>query len=112
MAEPERIDSILARVTSRMGISARLEREKAVVLWEEAVGASIARRAEAVSIKGGVLVVLVENSTWLQELALVKESIIAKLNTLVGKPVVEDIIYRIGRPSAGEDEERSDGGQA
>lgn len=111
MVEPERIDSILARMTSRMGISARLEREKAVVLWEEAVGATIARRAGAVSIRGGLLFVVVENSTWLQELALMKESIIAKLNALVGKPVVEDIIYRIGRPGAGEDEERSNGGQ-
>jgi len=106
VAEPERIASILERLTARMGITSRLENEKAVVLWEEAVGETIARRAGAVSSKGGKLYVVVENSAWLQELALMKEGIIEKINSLAGKPVVEDIIFRIGAPS----KEKSNGG--
>jgi predicted nucleic acid-binding Zn ribbon protein len=106
VAEPERAGNILDRLVARMGITARLQREKAVVSWEEAVGAKIARRAEAVSITGGRRVVVVENSTWLQELALMKEGIIEKINSLVGKPVVEDIIFRIGTPGGEKGKEK------
>jgi predicted nucleic acid-binding Zn ribbon protein len=106
MAEPERVGSILDRLAARMGITSRLENEKAVVLWEEVVGKTTARRAEAVSIKGGKLVVLVESSAWLQQLALLKEGIIAKINSRIGKPVVEDIVFRIGEIG----KEKSNGG--
>jgi len=106
MAEPERVGSILDRLAARMGITSRLEKEKAVILWEEVVGKNTARRAEAVSIKGGKLVVIVESSAWLQQLALLKEGIIAKINTRIGRPLVEDIIFRIGEIG----KEKSNGG--
>jgi predicted nucleic acid-binding Zn ribbon protein len=98
VAEPEKIGSILDRLAARMGITSRLEKEKAVILWEEVVGVNIARRAQAVSIKGGNLFVVVANSAWLQELALMKEGIIEKINLLLGKSVVEDVIFRVGDP--------------
>ena len=98
MAQPEKADKILDRLTNRMGIAARLEKEKAVVLWEEAVGKNIARRARAVSVRNETLFVKVQNSVWLQELALLKEGIIEKINSLVGKQTIKDIVFRIGDP--------------
>jgi len=98
LAEIERAGEILNRLTQKMGIAARLEQEKAVVLWGEAVGKSVARRARATSIRGGILFVVVENSMWLQELAMLKEGIIGKLNALVGTDVVRDIVFKIGNP--------------
>ncbi len=98
MGEIEKAGEILDRLTQKMGIAARLEQEKAVVLWGEAVGGSVARRARAVSIRGGMLFVIVENSMWLQELALLKEGIIGKLNSLIGAEVVKDIVFKIGDP--------------
>ena len=41
---------------------------------------------------------MVQNSDWLQELSLLKEGIIEKVNSLVGKDVVKDIVFRIGNP--------------
>jgi predicted nucleic acid-binding Zn ribbon protein len=98
MAQPEKAEKILERLTARMGIAARLEREKAVVVWEEAVGKNIARRAKAVSLRNDILFVHVQNSVWLQELSLLKEGIIEKINALVGKDVVRDIVFRVGDP--------------
>jgi predicted nucleic acid-binding Zn ribbon protein len=106
MREPEKAGKILERLTARMGIAARLEREKAVVLWEEAVGKNIARRAQAVSVRNGILFVVVQNSAWLQELSLLKEGIIEKVNSAVGADVVKDIVFRIGNPA----KENTDGG--
>ena len=98
MAQPEKAAKILARLTNRMGIASRLETEKAVVLWEEAVGKNIARRARAVSVRNEILFVTVQNSVWLQELVLLKEGIIEKINSLIGKQVIKDIVFRIGDP--------------
>ena len=96
MAQPEKAGNILDRLTDRMGITARLDKEKAVALWGEAVGEGIARRAKATSVRDDILFVSVQNSVWLQELALLKESIIAKINSLVGKQVIKDIVFRVG----------------
>jgi predicted nucleic acid-binding Zn ribbon protein len=98
MAKPEKAGDILNRLTDRMGIAARLEKEKAVVLWGEAVGEGIARRSKATSVRGNTLFVMVQNSMWLQELALLKEGIIAKINSLAGGDVVNDIVFRVGDP--------------
>ncbi|MFH1313296.1 MAG: DUF721 domain-containing protein [Candidatus Eisenbacteria bacterium] len=106
MKQPEKAGKILERLTARMGIAARLEREKAVVLWEEAVGKNIARRAQAVSVRNEILFVVVQNSAWLQELSLLKEGIIEKVNSAVGTDVVKDIVFRIGNAA----KENTDGG--
>jgi predicted nucleic acid-binding Zn ribbon protein len=98
MAKPEKAGDILGRLTRRMGIAARLENEKAVVLWGEAVGQGIARKAKATSVRDNILFVTVQNSMWLQELALLKESIIAKINSQVGRDVIGDIVFRVGDP--------------
>lgn len=82
-----------------MGINARIEQEKALVYWKEAVGETIARRAKARSFKNGIVFVVVQDSVWMQELSLLKESIISKLNLLVGTPIVKDLVFRVGRIS-------------
>lgn len=107
MAKPEKADIILKRLTSRMGIDTRLEMEKAVVLWEEVVGAKVARRAKAEAVRGGILFVRVANSTWMQELSLLKEGIIEKLNALMEGGIVKDIVFRVGMAN----KEKVDGGE-
>jgi predicted nucleic acid-binding Zn ribbon protein len=99
MGKPEKAGDILGRLTERMGIAARLDKEKAVVLWGEAVGQGIARKSRATSVRDGILFVTVQNSMWLQELALLKEGIIAKINSLVGRDVIKDIVFRVGDPN-------------
>jgi predicted nucleic acid-binding Zn ribbon protein len=108
MAQPEVAASILERLAGRMGIANRLESEKAVVLWERAVGENIARRARAMDIRSGILFVAVDNSVWLQELSLMKEVVIERVNSLVGRDVVEDIVFKVGRV----EKEKPDGDQA
>ncbi len=96
MGQFESAGSILDRLTQRMGISTRIEQEKALLYWREAVGETVARRAKARSIKGGILFVAVQDSVWMQELSLLKERIIEKLNSLIGKTVVKEIVFKLG----------------
>jgi predicted nucleic acid-binding Zn ribbon protein len=48
--------------------------------WRDAVGQSIAERAWPVSERGGVLTVSCESSVWAQELDLMSESVLERLN--------------------------------
>jgi predicted nucleic acid-binding Zn ribbon protein len=63
-------------------------------LWPEVAGA-FANVSEPVSERDGVLLVACESSVWANELALMSEVVIAKLNTALGRPAVKRL-----RPNA------------
>ncbi|MFH1490518.1 MAG: DUF721 domain-containing protein [Pseudomonadota bacterium] len=64
-------------------------------VWDEVVGAAIARNAKPSWIKEGKLRVNVSNSVWLQELNFVQETIKEKLNGKLGRRAVNRIEFRL-----------------
>jgi predicted nucleic acid-binding Zn ribbon protein len=56
--------------------------------WPEAAGA-FANVSEPVAERDGVLVVACESSVWANELALMSEVVVAKLNAALGRPAVK-----------------------
>ncbi len=87
--EPTRIDPVLEtcldRVLGTPGASAIWR------VWDDAVGAGIARRAEPVRLRGRTLVVAVSSAPWMQELTLLKRTIVAALNDRLPRPLVDDL---------------------
>ncbi len=65
-------------------------------LWTDAVGETIAGNAQPAAFKGRMLVVHVNSSAWLHQLRFLKADIIEKVNAALGKPLVDDIRFRIG----------------
>jgi predicted nucleic acid-binding Zn ribbon protein len=65
-------------------------------LWDEAVGETIARNARPAAFKGKLLIVHVNSSAWIHQLQFLKNDLIAKLNAALGKPLVEEIKFKIG----------------
>ncbi len=76
-----------------LGISGRIREYDAVVRWNEVVGEQIARVTEAVKIDKGVLVVRVHNGPWRNELTLLKDDVIEKINAALGEKVVKEIRF-------------------
>ncbi len=64
----------------RPDTSARLKQSRAVKLWSETVGPLIARHAEALFVKQGVLVVSVDSPVWKNELYFRRHEILKLLN--------------------------------
>jgi predicted nucleic acid-binding Zn ribbon protein len=63
----------------------------------EAVKEGAKGHAKPVSFRNGILMVIVENSSWLYELTLEKKEILEKFNaTYAGRKKARDIRYRIG----------------
>jgi len=65
----------------------------AVQKWSEACGEGISKVAEAYKIEDGRLFVRVESAPWRNELLYLKPRLIGKLNRLIGKEVVKDIVF-------------------
>ena len=65
-------------------------------LWDSIVGEAIAENAKPAAFKGNLLLVYVNNSTWVHHLQFLKEDIIAKINAAMGKTLVEEIKFKIG----------------
>jgi predicted nucleic acid-binding Zn ribbon protein len=65
-------------------------------LWDEAVGKTIAQNARPAAFKRKLLIVHVSNSTWVHQLQFLKNDMITKLNAASGKPLIEEIKFKIG----------------
>lgn len=65
-------------------------------VWDEVVGAPIAKNAQPLWIKNGRLRVKVSDPIWLQELEFVGETIKEKLNRELGRNAVEKVEFRLG----------------
>lgn len=87
--EPAPIEAVLERCLDRIlgqpGASAIWR------VWGEAVGPAIARRAEPVRLRGRTLVVAVSSAPWMQELTLLKRTLITTLNARLPQPLVGDV---------------------
>ena len=97
----ERLGAILEKSLKRLDLSARLEEYGIWPIWNETVGATIARNAQPEKIRNGTLFVKVSSSTWMQELQYMKEMISNKLNQSLGREVVKNIFFYIGKLDTG-----------
>ena len=86
------IDGVLKRYSSEPGSTLNAVWQ----LWDEAVGGTIAQNARPAAIKGGLLIVHVSSSTWIHQLQFLKNDVIAQLNSALGKPLIEQIKFKIG----------------
>ncbi len=66
-------------------------------VWEEVVGATVAKHAKPLWVKNHLLRVGVSGPIWLQELRFQEKDIREKLNEALGKKAVERIEFRLGR---------------
>jgi hypothetical protein len=67
-------------------------------LWDGVVGKKIAEHARPFSIKKGILLVMVTDSIWLQELEFKTEGIKERLNSKLQRKAIKKIRLRVGIP--------------
>jgi hypothetical protein len=62
-------------------------------VWDDAVGAQIARRAQPIRLRGRTLLVAVASAPWMQELQLLKRTLLTELNARLATPLVSDVHF-------------------
>ncbi|UCD77003.1 MAG: DUF721 domain-containing protein [Desulfobacterales bacterium] len=65
-------------------------------VWDSTLGEIIAQNAKPAAFKGRILLVHATNSTWIHQLQFLKDEMIAKLNKALGKPLIDDLKFKIG----------------
>jgi hypothetical protein len=80
----------------RLNLDAKMKGYAAWMVWNKAVGDTIAQQAQPAFTRGGVLFVKCSSSAWMQQLQFMKGKICEQLNRLLGKEVIKDIRFQMG----------------
>ena len=93
----EPVGPMVRRLLRGLGLEHRLDEQGAVQALTVVVGPAIAAQSQASEIRDGVLFVDVATNVWMQELGLLREGIVARLNAHLGREVVRRIVLSIER---------------
>jgi hypothetical protein len=94
------IRRLLEQALESHGLSVQVDRRLPAKVWEQAVGAEVARRARPTVLVGGVLHVLVEDHRWRDQLDALRTTIIARLNARLGRPMVRELCFGLAHAGA------------
>ena len=93
------LGDILFPLLKRRGLSYKIEENKLLKLWPDAVGKKISQQTKPEAFRNSTLFVKTTSPIWIQQLHFIKEEIILRVNTLYGKNIVKEIRFSIGHIS-------------
>lgn len=93
----ESLGNVLEQSLKRLDLVTRLDEYGVWPIWNDVVGAVIARNAQPEKIRNGTLFVKVSSPVWMQQLQFMKEMIASKLNQRLKGEIVKNIFFMVGR---------------
>lgn len=101
MSDPDGIRDVLLELAAKIGLEHPGETARLFSAWEEIVGPTVARRCEAVSLKGGILTVSANTTAWAAELKYLAPEMIGRVNADLGREVVTEVRVFVRSPKQG-----------
>jgi predicted nucleic acid-binding Zn ribbon protein len=103
-----RVSQVLESLLKGLDLEKALIQARILKQWEAVAGRTFSLHARPEELRSGKLYVRVDSSAWLQELMLLKPSLVARLNEALGEKAVSDIVLRLGdRPSPADSTSKS-----
>ncbi len=93
----EHIARSLEGLLKKLELDKKILGWRAVQVWDEVVGPTIAANARPSAFRDSKLYVRVSTTTWLHELSFMKGEIAGRLNERLGKKAVDDIVFSLAR---------------
>lgn len=90
----QKIGTVLREYLEHMMIDRKLKEVGIVSSWEELMGKAVAHRTKQIYIKDKTLFVHLNSSVLRNELMMMRQSVIDKLNEKAGENIVEKIVLR------------------
>jgi len=90
----QKLNEVIEKYLESLDIEGKLKEVRLIRSWKDVVGTLIARKTDRLFIKEGKLFVYLNSSIARNELAMVKDSLIERLNQQAGGQVITDIILR------------------
>ena len=85
----------LPKVLRAVGNSPELLEPAAIAAWKHTAGEGLRQHAIATRLDGTVLVIIVRDSIWQNQLSQMKRALIHRVNSVLGQAFVKDIELRI-----------------
>lgn len=93
---PERIDGVIKSLIEKLGQDGRPTTEEIGAAWKKAAGEAAFNHTKPAAIRKKRLVVNVDGSSWLYELTLRKEGLLAEMKKGLGGDKIKELQFRIG----------------
>ncbi len=95
MSRPILIRDVIPNVLSSLGLKKKIERQKALFVWDRVVGRDIRKHTKPRYVRGKRIWVDVDDPVWIQQLSFLKSEILKKLNKKMGGEHIIDIIFKL-----------------
>jgi len=92
--DPRKIGAIVVEMCHVLGLEDARQQFKTLQVWEHVVGETISSATSLERFSDGQLFIRVKNPAWRMELNYRKQDIITKLNDVLEKPIVKELIFR------------------
>ncbi|MBN1132906.1 MAG: DUF721 domain-containing protein [Bacteroidales bacterium] len=92
--EVKKINSLLEEYVRAYNLEDGLAEYRIMKSWRELLGVSVSKKTRDLSVRNRKLIVTLHSSVIRNELSMMKESLIARLNAAAGKSVIDDIVLR------------------
>jgi hypothetical protein len=99
MKKPQSLRSILEKTLKNLEIDIPLKTYSIFGAWNEIVGESVGVQTQPRSIRNRILFIDVSHSTWMQQLQFLKPTLLEKVNSFLGEPLIQDIRFKLGKIS-------------
>ena len=93
-SKAEKIDNILKSALKDLNIDRRLKEFRITNEWEEVVGKTIASYTQKIYIQNRILYLHMNSSVAKNELMLLRESLVKKINERAGENLIDKIVFR------------------
>ena len=88
------ISDALKEYRKEMSIDTKLKEVGILKSWEEIAGKAISRRTTRIYIRNGVLYIHLNSSVVRNELLMIREAMLERLNEEAGELIVRDIVLK------------------
>jgi len=92
--EVRKIDSLLQQFVKSNRLEKGLAEYRLMKSWKDLLGVTVAKKTKSLRIQNRKLFVTLHSSVVRNELSLIKESLIPKLNEAAGMDVIDDVVLR------------------
>ncbi len=92
--EVKKIDSLLEQFVKANRLEKGLAEYRLMKSWKDLLGITVAKKTKSLKIQNRKLFVTLHSSVVRNELSLIKESLIPKLNEAAGMDVIDDVVLR------------------
>jgi len=99
------IQTLLGGLLKNRRLLGSMRRVMIMSLWEQVVGAVVAQKSWPEKVEDGILHIGVTSHPWASELHLLKPQILARYRQLLGRSVLKDVDFRVGRRRTLKDED-------